>query len=173
VKIKLSRDWSEFLSLLIRHEVRFVIVGGHAVAAHGEPRFTEDLDVFVEASATNAARLHRALVAFGFGDLAPPAKDLAKVGNVWMLGRKPWRIDILTRIDGVSFEEVWKGRVEAAFESSPLYIIGLVELLANKRAAGRPKDLADVATLDSSHLSTKKPRARNKSKSPTKKKKAR
>jgi hypothetical protein len=147
VKIKLSRDWSEFLSLLIRHEVRFVIVGGHAVAAHGEPRFTEDLDVFVDATEANAARLHNALVAFGFGDLAPPAKELAKTGNVWMLGRKPWRIDILTRIDGVTFAQAWRGRVEADFDTKPLFIIGRRELLANKRAAGRAKDLADVATL--------------------------
>lgn len=148
VKIQLSPDWSEFLSLLIRNEVRFVVVGGHAVAAHGEPRLTEDLDVFVETSPENAARLRRSLVAFGFGDAAPSEEDLAKPGNVWMLGRKPWRIDILTRIDGVTFDEVWRGRVEADFVSKPLYVIGRPELVANKRAAGRAKDLADLAALE-------------------------
>jgi hypothetical protein len=159
VKIQLSPDWSEFLSLLIQNGVRFVLVGGHAVAAYGEPRLTEDLDVFVEASAENAARLRRALVAFGFGDAAPAVGELAKAGTVWMLGRKPWRIDILTRIDGVTFEEAWDGRVEAEFDPKPLYVIGRAQLLANKRAAGRPKDLADVASLEPPGI---KPRGRGK-----------
>jgi hypothetical protein len=162
VKIQLSPDWSEFLSLLIQNGVRFVLVGGHAVAAHAEPRLTEDLDVFVETSDENAARLRRALVAFGFGESAPSEAELAKPGNVWMLGRKPWRIDVLTRIDGVTFDEVWKGKVEAEFRAKPLYVIGRTELLANKRAAGRPKDLADVASLEA--LATPRGRKRHKGK---------
>jgi hypothetical protein len=133
-----------------------VVVGGHAVAAHGEPRLTEDLDVLVEASRENAARLRQALVAFGFGELAPTEGDLAKTGNVWMLGRKPWRIDILTRIDGVTFEQVWRGRVAADFVAAPLYVIGRDELIANKRAAGRPKDLADIAALEGASKRAKK-----------------
>jgi hypothetical protein len=156
VKIQLSADWSEFLSLLIGEGARFLLVGGHAVAAHGEPRLTEDLDVFVEASAQNSARLRRALIAFGFGEQAPTEEELAKPGNVWMLGRKPWRIDILNRIDGVSFAEAWKGRVEADFVTKPLYVIGHAELLANKRASGRPKDLADVAALEGGAKPAKK-----------------
>jgi hypothetical protein len=78
-----------------------------------------------------------------------------------MLGRKPWRIDILTRIDGVTFEAVWKGRVEAAFVAEPLYVIGRAELLANKRAAGRAKDLADVAMLE---FTAKPPKVRKRKK---------
>lgn len=77
MKIELNRDWSEFLSALIAHHVRFVLVGGHAVAGHGEPRLTEDLDVFVEPSARNARRLRDALVDFGFGAVAPPIADVA------------------------------------------------------------------------------------------------
>ncbi len=148
VKIELNRDWTEFLSALIENRVRFVLIGGHAVAAHAEPRLTEDLDVFVEPTLDNAARLRAALVAFGFGSVAPPVERLAEPDRVFMLGRKPWRIDILTGIDAVSFEEAWAGRVEAAFVSKPLWIIGREALLQNKRAAGRDKDLLDVAALE-------------------------
>jgi hypothetical protein len=147
VKIELSRDWTEFLSALISHRVRFVIVGGHAVAGHGEPRLTEDLDVFVERSPANARRIRETLVSFGFGDVAPTLKELARPHKVFMLGRKPWRIDILTSIDGVSFEQAWKTRVKAEFAVSPLYVIGRSMLVKNKRTAGREKDLADVAML--------------------------
>ena len=149
MKIQLSRDWSEFLSLLIENGARFLLVGGHAVAAHGEPRLTEGLDLFVEATRDNAIRSRRALVAFGFGEQVPSVEELPVAGRIWMLGRKPWRIDLLTRIDSVSFETAWKGRVEADFATRPLYVIGKKELLANKRAAGRPKDLADVEALES------------------------
>jgi hypothetical protein len=136
------------LSLLTSKRVRFLVVGGHAVAGHGEPRLTEDLDVFVEPTQANAARLRRALVAFGFGETAPPAERLAVPGKIWMLGRKPWRIDVLTRIDGVTFKRAWKGRVKAEFENGHLYVIGRNDLIANKRASGRDKDLRDVAMLE-------------------------
>lgn len=148
MRVDLNQDWTEFLSALIAHRVRFVLVGGHAVAGHAEPRFTEDLDVFVEPSLTNGKRLRAALIAFGFGEAAPPPGVLATPDKVFMLGRKPTRIDILTGIDGVSFAEAWDGRVEAEFVSSPLYVIGRDQLLANKRAAGRAKDLLDVAALE-------------------------
>lgn len=148
MKIELSRDWTEFLSALISHRVRFVIVGGHAVAGHGEPRLTEDLDVFVERSAANARKLRQALIEFGFGNVAPTSTELARPRKVFMLGRKPWRIDILTSIDGVSFEQAWKTRVKAEFVVAPLYVIGRNMLMKNKRAAGREKDLADVAMLE-------------------------
>lgn len=147
MKIELNRDWSAFLSALIARRVRFVLVGGHAVAGHGEPRLTEDLDVFVEPSPKNAARLREALVDFGFGDVAPVVAALAEIDKVFMLGRKPWRIDVLTGIDGVTFAEAWASRVEAEFASKPLFVIGRAALVKNKRAAGRPKDLADVAAL--------------------------
>jgi hypothetical protein len=100
VKIELNRDWTEFLRLLISRRVKFLLIGGHAVAGHGEPRLTEDLDVFVDRSAENAKRLREALVDFGFGSVAPPSKELSRPHKVFMLGRKPWRIDILTSIDG-------------------------------------------------------------------------
>jgi len=148
VKIELNRDWNEFLSLLISKGVRFLLVGGHAVAGHGEPRLTEDLDVFVDPTLANAQRLRSALVEFGFGENAPSATRLAVPGKIWMLGRKPWRIDVLTRIDGVTFAQAWKGRVQAKFTHGHLFVIGRNELIANKRASGREKDLRDVAMLE-------------------------
>jgi hypothetical protein len=160
VKIEFGRDWSEFLRLLISNRVRFVLVGGHAVAGHGEPRLTEDLDVLVEANRLNARRLRNALVEFGFGDAAPSIVDLAERGKIWMLGRKPWRIDILTEIDGVEFSDVWRGRIELPFTPGPLPVIGLTELIANKTAAGRPKDLADVAALEALHAGSARHLAR-------------
>lgn len=102
MKIELNRDWNEFLSLLIAHRVRFLLIGGHAVAGHAEARLTEDLDVWVEPTTTNATRLRDALVAFGFGSVAPSVAELAAPDKVFMLGRKPWRIDILTSIAGGS-----------------------------------------------------------------------
>jgi hypothetical protein len=147
VKIELNPDWTAFLCALIARRVRFVLVGGHAVAGHAEPRLTEDLDVFVEPTLANARRLRDALGDFGFGALAPPAPELAQPDKIFMLGRKPWRIDILTGIDGVTFAAAWASRVEADFAAKPLFVIGKAALIANKRAAGREKDLLDVALL--------------------------
>ena len=156
MKIQLSPDWNEFLSLLISKRVRFLLVGGHAVAAHGEPRLTEDLDVFVDPKRINAGRLREALLAFGFGASVPSVRELAVPGKIWMLGRKPWRIDVLTKISGVTFARAWGGRVEAEFMPRPLFVIGRRELIANKRASGRDKDLRDVAMLQA--LSLPRPR---------------
>lgn len=148
MKIELTPEWNEFLSALIARKVRFVLIGGHAVAGHGEPRLTEDLDVFVEPALANAKRLRAALVDFGFGDVAPSPTELAKPDKIFMLGQKPYRIDILTGIDGVSFADAWASRVEAEFAVTPLFVIGRDALIANKRAAGRTKDLLDIALLE-------------------------
>jgi hypothetical protein len=170
VKLQLNPDWTEFLSLLISKRVRFVLVGGHAVAAHGEPRLTEDLDVFVNPTLANAARLRDALLAFGFGSDVPSVQELVVPGSIWMLGRKPWRIDVLNKIDGVSFARAWNGRAKADFGPGPLFLIGRKDLITNKRASGRDKDLRDVAMLEAMTPArtsrtrkprrTKKPRAR-------------
>jgi hypothetical protein len=135
------------LSLLISHRVKFVIVGGHAFAVHARPRMTEDLDVFIEASAPNAERLRGALVEFGFGSAAPDAAILAQHGRVFMLGVKPFRIDVLTSISGVSFEDVWRERFVARTSVGDLPFISRAHLLENKRASARPKDLRDVDEL--------------------------
>lgn len=161
MKIELNRDWTEFLCALIARRVRFVLVGGHAVAGHGEARLTEDLDVFADRTLANARRLREALIDFGFGAAVPEATELARPDRIIMLGQKPWRIDILTGIDGVSFDEAWATRVLADFIAKPLYVIGRDMLLRNKRAAGRDKDLLDVSMLEA-HASPRPPPAAKK-----------
>ena len=130
-------------------KVKYLIVGGHAVAFHGRPRFTGDFDFFIERSAQNAARMAEVVSAFGFGSLGLKAEDFLEVGIVVQLGRPPNRIDLLTSIDGVEFSAAWQRKMEGKLDGIPAYFIGKEELLANKRATGRPQDLADAAELES------------------------
>ncbi|MBK6519536.1 MAG: hypothetical protein IPM79_35380 [Polyangiaceae bacterium] len=144
----LFEDWSAFLRLLTRHRVRFLLIGGHAVSLHARPRHTEDLDLFVEATKANGARVLAALAEFGFASVAPPLELLSRPQKVFMLGRRPYRIDLLTKIDGVSFREAWRGRVVVDLAGLAIPVIGEGALRKNKLASGRPKDLADLALLD-------------------------
>src|SRR5262249_25595677 len=116
-------------------------------AAHAEPRFTGDLDVFVEPAKANATRLLAALAEFGFGTVGLSAEDFTRPDRVAQLGYPPVRIDILTSISGVTFREAWKGRVATRLGGIDVAVLGVQELVKNKRAAGRPKDLADLALL--------------------------
>lgn len=124
------------------------MVGGHALAAHGRPRFTEDLDVLVEPTRANARRLGAALADFGFPTLAREHEAFASPDRMASLGVKPLRIDVMTSISGVSFREAWKGRVPARMGGHLVAVLGEEALRANKLASGRPKDLADLALLD-------------------------
>ena len=143
----IPRDWQELLNALRSEGVKFLLIGGHALAFHVEARLTEGLDISVEASPENAARLAKALERFGFGGLVDEA-TLALPDKVFMLGVKPWRIDVLTGIDGVTFEEAWESRLATTFHGVPLDVIGRKALLKNKRAAGRKKDRMDVLLLE-------------------------
>lgn len=144
----LNKDLREFIALLNSTGVRFVIVGGHAVAFHGYPRFTGDIDFFVERSPDNACRLEQVLRDFGFGGLGLAAQDFLEPEAVVQLGRPPNRIDILTSIDGVSFDRAWQGRVPAELDALPVCFIGREDLVANKRASARPQDVADISMLE-------------------------
>jgi len=146
--MKLPPDWNEFFELLFAHDVRFLIVGAHAVAANGRPRATQDLDVLVEPTEVNATRLCAALADFGFDGLAGAAEEFATPERMATLGKPPLRIDIMTSIDGVSFGEAWSGRLEANLGEHRVSFLGRVELLRNKRASGRPKDLLDIELLN-------------------------
>jgi hypothetical protein len=143
----LQSDLSEFIGLLNSLKVEYLVVGGHAVAFHGHPRFTGDIDFFIRATGENAERVLRALEAFGFGSLGIAAADLTQPGRVVQLGRPPNRIDILTSISGVEFESAWASRAPADLDGHAVNFIGVDELLKNKHASGRPKDLADAAKL--------------------------
>jgi len=146
--MNLQRDLKEFIELLNSHGVEYLIVGGHAVAYHGHPRYTGDIDFFIRPSAENAARMLTVLVAFGFPDAVLDSATFTEPDKVVQLGRPPYRIDILTSISGVSFDEAWSDRVESELDRLPVCFIGKKSLVSNKRASGRAKDLADVDALE-------------------------
>ena len=144
----MNADFLDLLTALNAAEARFLVVGGYAVGVHGRPRATKDLDLWIEASADNARRVMHALRDFGapLADLV--AQDLETPGIGFKMGEPPARVDVLTEIEGVRFEDAWPRRVEASFGAVKCAVIGRSDLLANKRAAGRPQDLADVAALE-------------------------
>ena len=124
-----------------------MIVGAHALALHGAPRFTGDLDILIRPTAENADRLITALRAFGFPEIPLTPAQIIAPGRIIEIGVAPVQIHVMSAIDGVAWEEVWSGRVESRFGSSTVGFIGRAEFLKNNRAAGRPKDLADIAAL--------------------------
>ena len=144
----LGPDFNEFVALLAAHEVRYLIVGGYAVAYHGHPRFTGDLDVWIERSPENAARIASALDAFGFGGLGLDASTFTAPETVVQLGYPPHRIDILTDLEGITFEDAYPDRETLRLDETEVPFIGLAALRQNKRALGRPQDLADLDHLE-------------------------
>lgn len=146
--MRLSRDFNEFIRFAGEHDVRFLVVGGYALAAHGHPRFTKDLDIWILPDPVNASRLLNALDDFGFGGLGLSIDDFTAADSVIQLGYPPNRIDILTGIDGVDFESCWERKVEVETDdSTTIHFIGVDDLIGNKRASGRLQDLADVEAL--------------------------
>jgi len=145
--MSVNADFRDLFAALNAAQAEFLIVGGYALAVHGFPRFTKDLDVWVRANDENAQRVWAALDSFGapFGDLR--LNDLASPGIVFQMGLPPNRIDIITGIDGVGFQEAWDHRVTSAYGDQPVMVIGLDELILNKSATGRPQDAVDVQTL--------------------------
>lgn len=142
------RDFTDLLSAFNAHGVDHIVVGAHALAAHGHVRATKDLDVWVRPSTENAQRVYAALAAFGapLDDLVP--QDLAEPGLILQIGVPPVRIDILTEIAGLQFEEAWRDRVPTRFDQEPTSVLSLAHLLVNKRAAGRLQDLADAERIE-------------------------
>lgn len=143
----LSRDFHEFFSSLERHEVRYLLIGGYAMAAHGVPRFTKDLDIWVWMDPENAGAMLAALDEFGFGGLGLTEGDLLADDTIIQLGYPPQRIDVLTTPSGVRFEDCWDGRLEIAIDGLTIPVLGLQGLIDNKTAAGRDQDLVDVRVL--------------------------
>lgn len=144
----LNRDFKEFVGLLNARSVDYLVIGGYALAAHGHPRYTGDIDFWVRPSAQNIARLLDVLQDFGFGSLGLVASDFS-LDAVVQLGQPPRRIDLLTAIDGVEFDECFVRREQVELADVRLNIIGLEDFKINKRASGRTKDLADLESLES------------------------
>jgi hypothetical protein len=145
--LTLAPDFDEFCASLIDHRVEFVIVGAHALAFHGAPRFTGDLDVFVNPTEENARRLIAAISAFGFPTDAFTAADIVGGRKVIEMGIAPVQIHVMSHIDGVNWATVWDTHVVGPFGARQLPFIGREAFLRNKRASGRPKDLADIEAL--------------------------
>jgi hypothetical protein len=145
----LNADLREFIGLLNSHGVEYVIVGAHCLAFHARPRYTGDLDIFVRPTADNAERLVTALRAFGFGSIAEDAAAFTEPEQVIQLGRAPNRIDLLTSLTGVTADESFATKVPAELGGLPVFVLAKELLLKNKRATGRPQDLADVVLLAS------------------------
>jgi hypothetical protein len=146
----LSRNFRDVLSELSAAQADFLVVGAHAMAAHALPRATGDLDVWVRPDADNAQRVWAALARFGapLVDYGISVEELARPGLVFQIGNEPDRVDILTAIDSVEFEEAWQDRVIREIDGISVPVLGLTQLLKNKRATGRPKDRFDVAWIE-------------------------
>jgi hypothetical protein len=146
--MKVNPDFRDLLSAFNVAGVRFLIVGGYALAYHAHPRFTKDLDLLIEPTPENARRVHEALRSFGAPLSGVGPEDFASEGTVFQMGMAPNRIDVMTAIDGVSFAEAWDGRSESRYGDQPAPVLGRAELIKNKRASGRPQDLVDVDLLE-------------------------
>lgn len=145
--IRLSTEFKEFLRLLNSVGVEYLVVGGYAVAFHGHPRSTGDLDIWIATSAENVARVRRALTEFGFSQQLVTSAPLDIEGNVIRMGRPPLRIELLTSVSGVAFDACYRRRETQVVDEIEVTFISRTDLLANKRAAGRAQDLADLEAL--------------------------
>jgi len=145
--MRLSRDFNEFVASFLNHDVQFLVVGGYALAAHGLPRYTGDLDVWIALNHENASNVLDALTAFGFGDVGLTIDDFLVPDRVIQLGNPPLRIDILNSIEGVTFEQSWERRMDVELDTVVVPFIGRDDLIENKRTANRPQDVADVIRL--------------------------
>jgi hypothetical protein len=143
----LNQDFKEFAELLNAHGVEYLVVGGYALAAHGHPRYTGDIDFWVRFTPDNIPRVLAALKDFGFSSLGLAVDDFTE-DTVLQLGHPPRRIDILTAIDGVDFESCYARRESTVLGGVPLTVIGRDDFMANKKASGRPKDQIDLDALD-------------------------
>ena len=144
----MNQDFRDLLAEFNAKQVEYLVVGGHALAAHGLVRATKDLDVWVRPHPANAGRAIAALASFGASLQDLTESDLAAAGTIFPIGVPPIRIDVITPIDGVTFDEAWSARIEARFVDQTVTVLSRADLIRNKRAAGRAQDLLDVKWLE-------------------------
>jgi hypothetical protein len=140
-------DFKDFIELLNQHNVAYLIVGAHALAFHGRPRHTGDLDIWIKPSKQNAAKMVTVLNDFGFGSLELAEADFLKENYVTQLGYPPLRIDILNTISGVEFDDAYSNKTVGIVDDLNINFISISEFIKNKEATGRQKDLGDIASL--------------------------
>lgn len=146
--IRLNKDFKEFLKLLNENRVKYLLIGGYAVNIHGYPRFTGDIDFWVSNDSDNAKRLHHSLLQFGFDDPDISPESFQKPNALFRMGVVPFRIEIHTSISGVEFEECYQQHELHDFDGVPVNVIDFNNLIKNKRASGRYKDLDDIENLE-------------------------
>jgi hypothetical protein len=145
--MRLSQDLREFIESLNSHEVEFLIVGSYALAYHGMPRYTGDIDILIRPAVENANRVESVIRSFGFASLGLKAADFLEPDQVVQLGQPPNRIDLLTALTGVTFDEAWPDREPGDLDGIPVQFIGRRAFVKNKRSTGRLKDRADLEAL--------------------------
>lgn len=143
----INQDFKDFIKLLNEKKVEYLVVGGYAVGFHGFPRYTGDIDIWIKISEENAKRMVDVLTELGFASLGAGKNDFLKNDNVIQLGNPPIRIDILMSIEGVGFDECYKKKATKQIDEIEINFIGFNELLKNKKAVGRDKDLIDIKNL--------------------------
>ena len=143
----LTQDFKEFIALLNENDVRYLIVGGYAVAFHGHPRYTKDLDIWIDPAAENIEKLLETLKQFGFGSLGLNAEDFEDPEDMIQLGLPPNRIYLFTGLKGVIFDSCYETRVDVEINDMTVHVINLPNLRQNKKATGRPQDIADLSHL--------------------------
>jgi hypothetical protein len=144
--MKVHEDFKDFIEALNKNNVEYVIVGAFALAFHGHPRATGDIDIWLRPTPQNANAVLKALNDFGFGELDISEDDILS-GKIIQLGHPPVRIDLITLMEGVTHEEIWDGRLSGTFGDQEVFYIGRDAFIRNKKAIGRHKDLADVELL--------------------------
>jgi hypothetical protein len=146
--LRASDDFRSLLSTFNAEGVKYLVVGAFALAHYGRPRYTKDLDVWIDPEPSNASRVYRALAIFGapMDDLRP--EDFSDEDLVFQIGVEPIRVDVLTAISGVAFQEAWARRESALYADIPVQLISRDDYIINKRASGRPSDLRDLEALD-------------------------
>lgn len=154
-KLNLAQDFLDMLESLSLMNCRFIIVGGHAMAAHGYVRATGDIDIFVDATSDNAKKIFLALKKFGAPLQGISQEDFEKPGMTYQIGLPPLRIDFLTEIDGLSFDEAFVSAVATELNGHTIHLISLENLIKNKKATSREKDLADVKELEALRMKEK------------------
>ncbi|MFN5922105.1 MAG: DUF6036 family nucleotidyltransferase [Bacteroidota bacterium] len=142
-----SQDFKEFVELLIKHKAEYLIVGGYAVGIHGHPRYTGDLDIWLNPTSENAEKILACVNEFGFASFGLKKEDFIKEGNIVQLGYPPLRIDLLTQIDGVTFNECYQNKIQVEIDDIRVNFIGYKDLLTNKKESGRLRDLDDINNL--------------------------
>ncbi len=146
--MRIEKDFKRFIELLNKNEVRYLIIGSFAFSYYAEPRYTKDIDFFIEPTEENAERIIKTLSEFGFESLSLNRKDFQELGQIIQLGVAPVRIDLLTSIGGIDFPSAWKNRITGNYGNISANFISKTDLIKNKKAVGRPQDIADVEKLN-------------------------